>query len=343
MPCYHPIIRLTDKGMKKMSRWGRFLPLQDEQYLYQHGFTQDDFQKISCGQCIGCRLKNSREWATRCVLEAKEYPEDYNFAVTLTYDPLLIDSPVRCINRDTGEVFEKFMLNPDHLQKFMKDLRIYFQRYFDHTGIRFFACGEYGDKNARPHFHVLLFNCPVSDLVKSDRMTPKASKGVCYESPMLSQIWGKGLVCVNKISWHMAAYVARYQMKKLKGIDKKLRDELYDFNTSDGQWQDEFVRMSRRPGIAYAYFERNKDLIFDTDSVVCMQGDKVLTTKPPRYFDKMLEDYAGPFFEDRKEERQAVAIAARMLEMESVDMSEVEFLESQERIKQEQIKSLVRL
>lgn len=32
-----------------------------------------DFVEIPCGKCVGCRLKYSRDWADRCVLEAKQH------------------------------------------------------------------------------------------------------------------------------------------------------------------------------------------------------------------------------------------------------------------------------
>lgn len=155
MPCYHPFIRITDIGLTKGFKGGRFVPLSYESFLReQYRMTDQDYQKIPCGQCIGCRLSYSRQWATRCVLEAMEYPEDYNYALTLTYDPLLVPRPVKCTKLDTGEVFEKFPLEPKDLQDFMKSIRYYFAEHFNHQGIRFFACGEYGDKNERPHFHV---------------------------------------------------------------------------------------------------------------------------------------------------------------------------------------------
>jgi hypothetical protein len=41
--------------------------------------------KIPCGQCIGCRLEYSRQWAMRCHHEASLHI--FNSFITLTYDP----------------------------------------------------------------------------------------------------------------------------------------------------------------------------------------------------------------------------------------------------------------
>lgn len=40
--------------------------------------------KLPCGQCLGCRLDYSREWAVRCTHEALLHQE--NSFITLTYD-----------------------------------------------------------------------------------------------------------------------------------------------------------------------------------------------------------------------------------------------------------------
>lgn len=43
----------------------------------------------------------------------------------------------------------------DHFQKFMKRLR----RDLD-TPIKYFSCGEYGDKSFRPHYHAIILGVP---------------------------------------------------------------------------------------------------------------------------------------------------------------------------------------
>ena len=40
--------------------------------------------KIPCGQCLGCRLERSRQWATRCIHEASLW--SHNCFLTLTFD-----------------------------------------------------------------------------------------------------------------------------------------------------------------------------------------------------------------------------------------------------------------
>lgn len=82
--------------------------LDDYSYLKDFpglNFTSDDFQMIPCSQCLDCRLKYSREWAARIMIEAKQYK--YNYFVTLTYDDLHLDDLRRdIIFSDTGEFIE---------------------------------------------------------------------------------------------------------------------------------------------------------------------------------------------------------------------------------------------
>jgi len=40
--------------------------------------------EVPCGQCIGCRLERSRQWAVRCMHEASLHED--NCFITLTYD-----------------------------------------------------------------------------------------------------------------------------------------------------------------------------------------------------------------------------------------------------------------
>lgn len=108
-----------------------------------------DIFTVPCGQCIQCRLAYSRQWANRCVCESLSYDNSLNWFVTLTYDPSKINS----ILNEKGNL----SLNFSDLQKFLKRLRFNFGYRFEIKGIRFYAAGEYGDQNLRPHFHLLLF------------------------------------------------------------------------------------------------------------------------------------------------------------------------------------------
>lgn len=141
---------------------------------------------LACGQCIGCRLEYSRQWATRIMHEAKMH--ERNSFVTLTYK----DAPVSLQYRD--------------YQLFMKRL------VKARGSCRFFCGGEYGEAGGRPHFHAVLFGVSFED----SRYLGKSPAGFkLYRSDALSELWKLGFSSVGAVSFESAAYVARYAVKKL--------------------------------------------------------------------------------------------------------------------------------
>ena len=158
MACYHPLLAqktLRPDGKIKMHFLGDFF---EQSSFYRGSFSdfleRDDIVRIPCGQCIGCRLEYSRQWAIRCVLESKVHPVGTCWFVTLTYDDDHCPFNSYACDVETGEVtYPVRSLVPSDLTKFMKDLRRFYSYHFKHDDIRFFASGEYGSKNGRPHFH----------------------------------------------------------------------------------------------------------------------------------------------------------------------------------------------
>ncbi len=216
---------------------------------------------IPCGQCVGCRLERSRQWAIRCFHEASLY-EDNSF-VTLTYNDDNLPEPVTLVLRD--------------FQLFMKKLRKKFG-----AGIRYYACGEYGEKFGRPHYHVCLFNFEPPDL----RIFKVRDDVRLYSSDILDEIWGMGFTLTGSVTFQSAAYVARYILKKINGPDATQHYETVDLETGEiFQQKPEFTTMSRRPGIGRKWYEKYKSDIYDHDFVV-LKGKKM---RPPRYYDLQFE------------------------------------------------------
>ena len=172
-----------------------------------------DFIEIPCGKCIGCRLQQSREWATRIMLESQDHDE--NWFITLTYDDNNIPEIdfAKSVDPDTGELLEAGTLqtlSKRDLQLFNKRLR----KEYKNDKIRFFACGEYGESSARPHMHSIYFGLHVKDL-KFFKMSRLGDK--YYISDTITRLWGKGHVLLAPLTWESAAYVARYVTKKFTG------------------------------------------------------------------------------------------------------------------------------
>lgn len=256
MPCYHPVTAYWTKRSSVTGKRGiTFSPAL--------AFDVGDKFDVPCNGCTGCRLEKSRQWAMRCLHEARLHPE--NVFVTLTYRPEELPPGNTLVKRD--------------FQLFMKRLR-----KLKGEGIRFFGCGEYGDENNRPHYHAILFNCAFSDKVRigqSRRGEP------LFYSKELEKVWPVGFNTIGAVSFDSAAYVARYCMKKIVG--KGLNDDSYtvvDVKTGEiFRREPVFALMSRRPGVGTGYYEKYGHEVRNHDSVI-VNGKEV---KPPRFYDVMTE------------------------------------------------------
>ena len=225
---------------------------------------------IPCGYCRWCRLEKSREWAIRCVHEAQMH--EHNSYITLTYSNDYLPA---------GNTLVKA-----HFQKFMKRLR---KRY--NGGIRYFHCGEYGERNNRPHYHAILFGIRFSDL----EPWKKNKRGeMLYTSRILEQTWGHGFCSVGEVTFDSAAYVARYIMKKVVGENA---GEHY------GGRLPEYVTMSKHPGIAADWFEKYADDVYPSDFIT-VGGVKM---RPPKYYDRQLERNNPIAFREIKRRRTLAA------------------------------------
>lgn len=219
---------------------------------------------VPCGQCIGCRLEYSRQWAVRCMHEASCHEE--NVFITLTYD----DAHLPAFGS----------LDRGAFPRFMKRLR----KANDGKRVRYFHCGEYGDRSGRPHYHALLFGHDFSDKV------PWSSRGdhVVYRSPELERLWPFGLSEIGSVSFESAAYVARYVTKKVTGDEEMVAAHYSDVDGATGELVKkvvEYCTMSRRPGIGAGWLEKFGDEVYPSDGVV-VNGKLV---RPPRYYDEWLK------------------------------------------------------
>lgn len=137
--------------------------------------------------------------------------------------------------------------------------------------VRYFYAGEYGAKRSRPHYHALLFGYDWPDKVQV------AERGgfPVWGSAMLTELWGKGRTEIGSVSFASASYVARYLCKE------EAARVVYNGETGEVvEREREFCKMSRRPGIGAAWYERFRGEVFPSDSVLC-EGRLV---KPPRYY-----------------------------------------------------------
>lgn len=295
MPCYHPIPMWYSKEINKETG-KRSLTANYGKAWRPIGKLPETIY-VPCGQCVGCRLEYSRQWAMRCVHEFEVCDRVGSF-ITLTYNPENIPSD----GRVHKEVF----------QKFMKRLRKKFG-----SGIRFFACGEYGHQRHRPHYHAVLFGFQFPDLI-----IHTVRRGYqYYRSPSLEKLWPYGFSLVGSVTFESCAYVARYVMKKQKGDD-------VDDDTQP------FVLMSRMPGLGKSWYEKYKSQIYPNDFIVVRDG---ITCRPPAFYDSLLEKDNPDLYEQVKKSRQEKYRRDELLNTE-----EGKIMEIQERLKARKLTKLVR-
>lgn len=332
MACYSPLKAWVDGTTENGKKRLRFAPKRDRPIELQEQL------EIPCGQCVGCRLEYSRQWANRCMLELEYH--DSAYFVTLTYDDAHVprshyfqkDEIDPLTGEYTGTICPSLTLQKRDFQLFMKRLR----KKFSNDKIRYFACGEYGGDTMRPHYHAIIYGLHLDDL----KVYKKSPQGhIYYNSKSFQSCWsdddGKpiGYAVLANVTWETCAYTARYIMKKLKG-------PAAEFYNNFGL-QPEFTLMSRKPGIARQYFDDHPDLYeFDFINIKTEKGGRKF--KPPRYYDNLYDLEHPNELAEIKEIRKKLAKEAQKAKLENTSLTAEELLRVEERAKQEKITTLRR-
>lgn len=242
--------------------------------------------QIACGQCIGCRLERSKDWALRCIHEAQMHKK--KCFVTLTYDDKHLP-PDRSLDYRHYQLFMKRLRKSAWQGMNQENSECRADRHkgkfgTDNAVIRFYMGGEYGDQYGRPHYHAILFGVDFGDKVYHGK-TPAGSK--IYVSATLDKLWGKGYASIGDVTFESAAYVARYIMAKKTGDEEKHYYNIIDPETGEiHKRKKEFNNMSRRPGIGAAWMEKFHSDIYTTGKAVVRNAK----TNPPRYYDKIYKN-----------------------------------------------------
>lgn len=327
MACYEPIIAWEIKGAttetgKKIITFQEPTPTTPAEIIY-----------LPCGKCIGCRLDYSRMWMARISKEASLYPN--NAFLTLTYNPKNL--PIKeTINTETGELITGNPLVKKHVQQFIKKLRREYEYHFNKKGIRYYACGEYGGRTRRPHYHIALFNTDTTAFGDIKVIGTNQQGDALYTSEKIEKIWGKGFITIGDLTPQSAAYIARYMLKKQKGDGKEWYYESQGIIS-------EYTTMSVKPGIARTWYEKHKEEYWLSDRIVISQRNKKPTTvKTPEYFDKLLEQEDPERLKSIKQQRQERLQKAKRLKQSKTTMTEWEQLKIEQKAKEDAAKKLTR-
>lgn len=221
-----------------------------------------DFLSLPCGKCEPCELNRVSSMSARMVHEASLHAS--SFFLTLTYDEAHLPSDGNLV--------------PQHWTKFIGKLRAATRRRSsDAPKLRFVACGEYGDRLGRPHYHAIVFGLDLTDR----RIWSRSKRGDdLFCSDWLSAIWGKGNVIVGEVTSHSCSYVAAYTVKSVGGE----RVSTYFSNPSGDivRRVPPFARYSTHPGIGAFWYDEYSSDCFPSDFLVSGGRKSAI----PRYYFK---------------------------------------------------------
>ena len=216
-----------------------------------HPLTLKDRRVVPCGSCIGCRINKTSGWTLRLLAEQQNW-STASF-VTLTYD----DDHVPLNSYNMGTLVKK------DLQNFFKRLR----KDLDLEGrkIKYYACGEYGDKTQRPHYHCIIFGLSQN---QHDRNLLVDNWRFCNPQKFLVPAY-KGCCGVTKDD---IQYVCGYCQKKLTGKEGILA---YEHTAREPPFS-----LSSQ-GLGLDYFKQHECWDSDTLTVHLWNGRHIAL---PKYF-----------------------------------------------------------
>lgn len=270
--------------------------------VYDYRYKQIE---LPCNNCIACRLNKALSWTTRNIHEAQMSKSSCFITLTFGFEST-IDNVFRLRqfkdlsrSKKFDEAYKRTVtLVRGDFSRFMKRLRKVVKDVYGVDGLRFYAAGEYGDLNERPHYHCLLYNFDFPDKQYF------ATQNGCtyYTSEILSRAWGYGFVYISEFNYNTAAYTSRYVTKKING---NLKEQWYQGK------EPEYQVCSNRPGIGRSWFEKYASDVYPSDFVVLYGkkkkdgSRKQLKVKPPKYYDNLYDKFSPDDFEEVKMKREA--------------------------------------
>lgn len=244
MACYHTLTAWKSRELTSKRRFG-------VTFRATEGW-KDKPVDLPCGKCIGCRLRRAQDWGNRVMHELKH--SGLSSFITLTYDD--------------EHLPPGGTLRVDDLQRFWKRLRK------KHGRIRYFACGEYGERTNRPHYHAIAFGYWPEHRVSLPR------QGLpLYRSRDLEELWPYGHSSFGEVTRENAVYIAKYTLGKYDD-----QGQLKDF----GGRTVPYLTMSLRPGIGHNYAREHARALARFDGIRLRGGHLAAL---PRYYETVMDRY----------------------------------------------------
>lgn len=215
--------------------------------------------KLPCGCCVACRINETTDWSIRALFELHDF-ETASF-VTLTYNEENYPK--------NGSLDKRF------LQEFYDELQ---HKYKYRTGkkLRFFSCGEYGERTHRAHYHGIIYglNPDPFDKNNPDRKLIADSWHYCDKEMFYWNNHDYNKNAINFCTRETIQYVAGYVQKKLKSYNGEFYQKM--------GIEPPFKIQSKGLGLNYAM--ENAEILRE-NGFTWYNGKKV---RIPRYFREKL-------------------------------------------------------
>jgi len=169
---------------------------------------------VPCGKCPLCLKRRVDEWVFRLMQE--DLTSSCSQFITLTYSPEhvpITPNGFMTLTKGNGRQ-EKGQRKDSDLQSFFKRLR---KRKRCET-IKYYACGEYGTENHRPHYHIILFSDSVTD-TDIEKAWTRNGQSIGY-------------VDIGQVSGDSIAYCTKYLDKPKKVPRFKRDDRVQEYSVS---------------------------------------------------------------------------------------------------------------
>jgi len=246
--------------------------------------NQELMTPVPCGKCIPCLKRRSSHWSFRINEEQKKAKTSCFLTLTYEKTPLSTNGLPTLVKKD--------------YQTFFKRLRKLAPAQKGKNRLKYFACGEYGTKTQRPHYHAIVFNIP-QDIINS------ATK--------IRDTWKHGHVMVTNSNLATINYVVGYITKG--GFKHQIDKEhgIYDDRVPD------FQLMSK--GLGECYLTPKMTKYYKDRQISCIVHENGHILSMPRYYKEKRTRKDGDYGLFEKHELKQMYL--EYLEIQGTDLTEL--------------------
>lgn len=248
-------------------------------YRKERSSSDNHVDTVPCGRCPNCLKRRINQWAFR--LEKEQNVSLTSSFTTLTYADETLpysENGYPTLNMKDHQDFmkrlrksvRKFNLkhHPEQFHRYKMcniETGKTFDKLVDKYPLKYYAVGEYGDENHRPHFHQILFNLPQLYINREE---------------FVHEIWDKGKIQIATCNTATMKYVAGYINKR---IHPKQQDSLDDRTI-------EFSMMSK--GLGKNFITPQTTKYYQTQLQPFLKVENGTKLSMPRYYkDKMYKPW----------------------------------------------------